>query len=66
MILTLRYLNDNEQAAAQAEQEVTEELELTDEDRKALLIGHIKTIISKAKENNLDFTLEDIKNAIEG
>jgi hypothetical protein len=59
------YLNDNEQAVAKAEQEATEELELTDEDRKAMLMGHIKTIISKAKENNLDFTLEDIKNAIE-
>ena len=59
------YLNDNEQAVAQAEQEATEELELTDEDRKALLVGHIKAIISKAKENNLDFTLDDIKNAIE-
>ena len=59
------YLNDNEQAAAQVEQEGTKELELTDEDRKALLMGHIKMLISKAKENNLDFTLEDIKNAIE-
>ena len=28
-------------------------------------MGHIKMLISKAKENNLDFTLEDIKNAIE-
>lgn len=59
------YLNDNEQAAAQVEQEATEELELTDEDRKAMLIGHVKMLVSKAKENNLDFTLEDIKNAIE-
>lgn len=59
------YLNDNEQAAAQVEQEATEELELTDEDRKAMLMGHIKMLISKAKENNLDFTLDDIKNAIE-
>lgn len=59
------YLNDSEQAAAQVEQEATEELELTDEDRKAMLMGHIKMLISKAKENNLDFTLEDIKNAIE-
>ena len=59
------YLNDNEQAAAQVEQEATEELGLTDEDRKAMLIGHVKMLVSKAKENNLDFTLEDIKNAIE-
>lgn len=59
------YLNENEQAAAEVEQEGTKELELTDEDRKAMLMGHIKMLISKAKENNLDFTLEDIKNAIE-
>ena len=59
------YLNESEQAAAEVEQEGTKELELTDEDRKAMLIGHIKMLISKAKENNLDFTLEDIKNAIE-
>lgn len=59
------YLNESEQAAAEVEQKETEELELTDEDRKAMLMGHIKMLISKAKENNLDFTLEDIKNAIE-
>lgn len=59
------YLNESEQATAEVEQEATEELELTDEDRKAMLIGHVKMLVSKAKENNLDFTLEDIKNAIE-
>lgn len=51
LLETKFYKDDSERIEAEAKQEP--ELELTDEDRIALIKGHITDIVTKAKENGL-------------